>query len=124
MKTTEIDIDVFIKLLVLLYADDTVLLGIDAESFQHNLHAFYEYLQQWQLKVIAKLKLSYLESEIHLIILSNLGIIILTSVTNSNISELYSQNTEAFIRQLNTILTTQEKHSNYNTKELIICISL
>ena len=33
LKTTENDTDVSIKLLVLLYADDTVLLGIDAESF-------------------------------------------------------------------------------------------
>ena len=51
LKTTDNDTDVFIKLLVLLYADDTVLLGIDAESFQHNLNAFYEYSQQWKLNV-------------------------------------------------------------------------
>ena len=52
-KTTENDTDVFIKRLVLLYADDTVLLGIDVESFpfQHNLNAFYEYSQQWKLNV-------------------------------------------------------------------------
>ena len=41
LKTIKNDSDVFIKFLVLLYADDTVLLGIDAESFQHNLNAFY-----------------------------------------------------------------------------------
>ena len=51
LKTTDNDTDVFIKFLVLLYADDTVLLGIDAESFQHNLNAFYEYSQQWKLNV-------------------------------------------------------------------------
>ena len=51
LKTTDNDTDVFIKLLMLLYADDTVLLGTDAESFQHNLNAFYEYSQQWKLNV-------------------------------------------------------------------------
>ena len=36
------NIDDFLKILVLLYADDTVVFGTDAESFQQNLNVFYE----------------------------------------------------------------------------------
>ena len=45
------DIDNFLKILVLLYADDTVVFGTDAESFQQNLNVFYDYSQLWKLNV-------------------------------------------------------------------------
>ena len=39
------------KLFVLLYADDTVVFGTDAISFQENLNYFYEYTKIWKLKI-------------------------------------------------------------------------
>ena len=51
LNSQENDVDTYLKILVLLYADDTVVFGTSAESFQHNLNAFYEYSQQWQLKI-------------------------------------------------------------------------
>ena len=42
---------VYFKLLVLLYADDTVIFGTDPESFQHNLDCFYEYSDRWKLNI-------------------------------------------------------------------------
>ena len=43
--------DTFLKLMVLLYADDTVIFGMDAENFQNNLNIFYEYTQQCKLNI-------------------------------------------------------------------------
>ena len=45
------DIDNFLKMLVLLYAYDTVVFGTDAESFQQNPNVFYDYSQLWKLNV-------------------------------------------------------------------------
>ena len=44
-------IELFLKLMVLLYADDTVILGTDAENFQNNLNIFYDYTKQWNLNI-------------------------------------------------------------------------
>ena len=35
----------------MLYADDTVIFGTDAESFQHSLNIFYEYSNLWKLDI-------------------------------------------------------------------------
>ena len=43
--------DTYIKLMLLLYADDAVIFGTDAETFQNNINVFFEYSQQWQLNV-------------------------------------------------------------------------
>ena len=43
--------DTYIKLMLLLYADDAVIFGTDAETLQNNINIFYEYSQQWQLNV-------------------------------------------------------------------------
>ena len=48
---TDNEINVYLKILVLLYADDTVIFGTDAESFQHNLDMFYEYCQLMKFNV-------------------------------------------------------------------------
>lgn len=45
------DILLYLKLFVLLYADDTVVFGTDATSFQENLNYFYEYTRIWKLKI-------------------------------------------------------------------------
>ena len=37
------DLYFYLKLLVLLYVDDTVIFGTDETSFQKNLDVFYEY---------------------------------------------------------------------------------
>ena len=41
----------YLKLFILLYADDTVIFGTDAESFQHSLNIFYEYSNLWKLDI-------------------------------------------------------------------------
>ncbi|MEW8548204.1 MAG: reverse transcriptase domain-containing protein, partial [Candidatus Thiodiazotropha sp.] len=41
----------YLKIFVLLYADDTVVFGTDATSFQENLNYFYEYTRIWKLKI-------------------------------------------------------------------------
>ena len=43
LNNQENDVDTYLKLLVLLYADDNVVFCTNAESFQHNLNAFYEF---------------------------------------------------------------------------------
>ena len=45
------DITLYLKLLVLLYADDTVVFGTDEKEFQNNLDMFYEYSELWHLSV-------------------------------------------------------------------------
>lgn len=45
------DILLYLKLFVLLYAEDTVVFGTDATSFQENLNYFYEYTRIWKLKI-------------------------------------------------------------------------
>lgn len=53
-----IDIDIqeenfmiFIKLFVILYADDTILLSDNAKQFQETLNIFYEYCKNWKLNI-------------------------------------------------------------------------
>ena len=45
------DIETYLKIVILLYADDTVVFGTDPRSFQDNLNAFYEYTQVWKLNI-------------------------------------------------------------------------
>ena len=45
------DIEVYLKLFTLLYADDTVIFGTDPDSFQENINIFFEYSRQWKLNV-------------------------------------------------------------------------
>ena len=44
-------ITAYFKIYILLYADDTVILGDNAESFQKSLDNFHEYCTQWKLTV-------------------------------------------------------------------------
>ena len=41
----------YLKVFVLLYADDTVIFGTDPDSFQNNLNVFYEYCKLWKLNI-------------------------------------------------------------------------
>ena len=52
-KALEKDINVYLKLFVLLYADDTVLLAETADDLQHQLYCFEIYCETWKLKVNA-----------------------------------------------------------------------
>ena len=45
------DISMYLEILILLYADDTVIFGTDPNSFQGNLNAFYEYCKLWKLQI-------------------------------------------------------------------------
>ena len=42
---------VFLKLLILLYADDTIIFSDNKDDFQKGLDAFHEYCQMWKLQV-------------------------------------------------------------------------
>ena len=42
---------IWLKLLVLLYADDTVILSDNEHDFQISLNAFHSYCDEWNLKV-------------------------------------------------------------------------
>ena len=47
----ENDLQIYVKLFTILYADDTVLLAESAEELQSELNYFYEYCEKWNLKV-------------------------------------------------------------------------
>jgi hypothetical protein len=47
----EKDLQIYVKLFTILYADDTVLLAESAEELQSELNYFYEYCEKWNLKV-------------------------------------------------------------------------
>ena len=52
------NIYVFLKIFVLLYADDTVIFGEDATHLQHALNVFETYCKTWKLKVsVSKTKI-------------------------------------------------------------------
>ena len=51
LKMSNDDLSTYIKIFVLLYADDTVIFGTDEVSFQINLNAFFEYSQIWKLDI-------------------------------------------------------------------------
>ena len=45
------NLTLFLKLSVLLYADDTVIFGTDEKQFKDNLNLFFEYTKIWKLDV-------------------------------------------------------------------------
>ena len=45
------DLTVFLKIFVLLYADDTIIFGMDEKNFQDNLNLFFEYSEIWKLDI-------------------------------------------------------------------------
>ena len=47
----ENELQIYVKLFTILYADDTVLLAESAEELQSELNYFYEYCEKWNLKV-------------------------------------------------------------------------
>ena len=49
IESSDQEISIYLKLLVLLYADDTVIFGTDAVAFQESLNHFYEYTRLWKL---------------------------------------------------------------------------
>jgi len=47
----ENDLQIYVKLFTILYADDTVLLAESVEELHSELNYFYEYCEKWNLKV-------------------------------------------------------------------------
>ena len=45
------DLDAYLKILTLLYADDSVIFETDPATFQENINAFSEYSERWRLNV-------------------------------------------------------------------------
>lgn len=45
------DILTYLKILILLYADDTVIFATDSTTFQRNLDIFFEYTRLWKLSI-------------------------------------------------------------------------
>ena len=50
-ERTSDDVNTYIQLFILLYADDTVIFGTDETEFQNNLNAFYEFSNMWRLDI-------------------------------------------------------------------------
>ena len=50
----EIELDVYLKLFVLLYADDTVIMSESKEDMQNQLNVFNDFCKKWKLKVNAE----------------------------------------------------------------------
>ena len=48
------DMNVFIKLFVLLYADDTIIFGESTQDLQNGLSRIKEYCDKWKLNLNAK----------------------------------------------------------------------
>ena len=56
--TCQKDLDVYLQLYVLLYADDTIILAETAADLQRALHGLHEYCQKWDLTInITKTKI-------------------------------------------------------------------
>ena len=52
------NIELYIKLFAILYADDTILMSNDEKQFQNLLNYFAEYCKKWHLKInISKTKI-------------------------------------------------------------------
>lgn len=49
--TLDDEIDLTLKLFVLLYADDTILLSLNKDDLQLQLNAFSKYCNEWKLKI-------------------------------------------------------------------------
>ena len=47
----ETELEIYLKIFVMLYADDTILLAESAEDLQVQLNAFGEYCDNWKMKV-------------------------------------------------------------------------
>jgi hypothetical protein len=50
----EENLNIYLKLFVLLYADDTVIMAESSEDLQAQLNVFGEYCKKWKLKVNAE----------------------------------------------------------------------
>ena len=48
------ELDVYLKLFVLLYADDTVIMSESKEDMQNQLNVFNDFCKKWKLKVNAE----------------------------------------------------------------------
>jgi hypothetical protein len=51
LKRNHGSIDVYLKIFVLLYADDTVMVSEDEKTFQNMLNDFHQYCNQWKLTI-------------------------------------------------------------------------
>ena len=51
MNMPENDLDAYLKILTLLYADDSVIFATDTGTVQENINVFFEYSKLWKLNV-------------------------------------------------------------------------
>ena len=95
----ENDLAIFLKLFVMLYADDTVLLAEDAKDLQNQLNAFSEYCSTWKLKVnVDKTKV---------MIFGNGRI-------PRNVTFMYNNNNIEIVKELNYLGIIFAKSGNFN----------
>ena len=47
----EQELDTYLKLFILLYADDTVILAESSDDMQNQINHFYDFCKKWRLKV-------------------------------------------------------------------------
>lgn len=51
LETISNEINIYLRLLILLYADDTVIFSNNKENFQKALDSFFDYCELWKLNV-------------------------------------------------------------------------
>ena len=51
LDSSDYDIEVYLQILVLFYAGDTVMFGTDEKTVHANFDAFYEYCEVWKLNI-------------------------------------------------------------------------
>ena len=113
----------YLKILVLLYADDTVIFGTDAESFQHNLDMFYEYCQ------LMKFNVNYNKTKIMVFGLRNtqnlefkLGEYVISIYDEFRYLGVIFSKSRSFLKAINTMSIMLRKQCIYSIKEYVTCI--
>jgi hypothetical protein len=64
----ETELEIYLKIFVMLYADDTILLAESAEDLQVQLNAFGEYCDNWKMKVLNLKVFCRISSELVLVL--------------------------------------------------------
>jgi hypothetical protein len=53
------ELDTYLKLFILLYADDTVILAESSDDMQNQINYFYDFCKKWRLKVNIEKLINY-----------------------------------------------------------------
>ena len=122
LKMSDNDLSTYIKIFILLYADDTAIFGTDEVSFQNNLNIFVEYSKIWKLDInFDKTKILVFGSRTDFNFkLGENTIAICIEFTYLGI--ILTKNRSFFIKLGNIMLTRLERLYKFYTKEHVILI--